>query len=288
MNVGWSMLAVLGALTSAALLMPAGSSAQAPRIVMMASTIGPIDAGMVAALEDAFLRQTGIVVRHAGAGTGAALEMAKTGSFDLVMVHARALEDKFVSDGFGVDRRDVMYNDFVILGPAADPASIRGERSAAAAFRKIAAVQAAFVTRGDNSGTHVKEKEIWQKAGLTPAGPWYQVWERGASGNAPTTRHADERQAYVLMDRATYVTLKQEIRLQILVEKDIDLLNYIAIIQVSPTRFPEVNAEGARRFADWLVSDEAQQLIKQFGVDRYGEALFFPNSEQWRNKHPRG
>jgi tungstate transport system substrate-binding protein len=270
-----------------ALLLPGGSLAQAPSIVMMASTIGPIDAGIVAALEDAFHRQTGIIVRHAGAGTGAALEMAKTGSFDLVMVHARALEDKFVADGFGVDRRDVMYNDFVILGPAADPAAIRGERSATGALRKIAAAQALFVTRGDNSGTHVKEKELWQKTGLAPTGAWYQVWERGASGNAPTTRYADERQAYVLMDRATYLTLKKEIRLQILVEKDVDLLNYIAVILVNPARFPKVNANGARRFADWLVSDEAQEIIKQFGVDRYGAALFFPNSDQWRTKHPR-
>jgi tungstate transport system substrate-binding protein len=280
-NVGWFVL-------SAALLLPGGSSAQAPSIVMMASTIGPIDAGIVAALEDAFFRRTGIVVRHAGAGTGAALEMAKTGSFDLVMVHARALEDKFVADGFGIDRRDVMYNDFVILGPPSDPAGIRGERGATAALRKIAAAQAAFVTRGDNSGTHVKEKELWQKAGMTPTGAWYQVWERGASGNAPTTRYADERQAYVLMDRATYLTLNKEIRLQILVEKDVDLLNYIAIIHVNPARFPKVNAEGARSFADWLVSDEAQEIIKQFGVDRYGAALFFPNSDQWRQKHPRG
>jgi tungstate transport system substrate-binding protein len=192
-NVGWFVL-------SAALLLPGGSSAQAPRIVMMASTIGPIDAGIVAALEDAFFRRTGIVVRHAGAGTGAALEMAKTGSFDLVMVHARALEDKFVADGFGIDRRDVMYNDFVILGPPSDPAGIRGQRGATAALRKIAAAQAAFVTRGDNSGTHVKESS----------------------------------------------------------------------------------------FADWLVSDEAQDIIKQFGVDRYGAALFFPNSDQWRQKHRRG
>ncbi len=174
-----------------------------------------------------------------------------------------------------------MYNDFVILGPAADPAGIRGERSAVAALRKIAAAQAMFVTRGDNSGTHVKEKELWQKAGLTPTGAWYQVWERGASGNAPTTRYADERQAYVLMDRATYLTLKKEIR-------DVDLLNHIAIILVNSARLPKVNVDGARRFADWLVSDEAQEIIKQFGVDRYGAALFFPNSDQWRQKHRKG
>jgi tungstate transport system substrate-binding protein len=259
-----------------------------PQVVMLASTIGPIDAGIVGALEDAFQRRSGIEVRHVGAGTGAALDMAKTGSFDLVMAHARALEDKFVADGFGVDRRDVMYNDFVVLGPPSDPARIRGEPRAAEAFRKIAAAHALFVARGDRSGTHVKEMEIWQKAGLTPSGSWYVVWERGATGNAPTTRYADERQAYVLMDRATYLTLKREIKLQVLVEKDTDLLNYIAVIRVNPARFPKVNADGARRFADWLVSDEAQQLIKTFGVDRYGEPLFFPSADAWRKKPPTG
>jgi tungstate transport system substrate-binding protein len=255
---------------------------------MMASTIGPIDAGIVSALEDAFRQRTGIDVRHAGAGTGAALDMAKTGSFDLVMVHARRLEDEFVAAGFGVDRRDVMYNDFVILGPPSDPARIRGERRAAAALAKIAAAQALFVTRGDRSGTHVKEMEIWQKAGIKPAGPWYVTFERGAAGNAPTTRHADERQAYVLMDRATVLTLKKGLKLDILVEKDEDLLNHIAVIRVNPERFPRVNADDARRFVDWLVSDEAQRLIQSFGRERYGESLFFPNSEEWRRQQRSG
>jgi tungstate transport system substrate-binding protein len=259
-----------------------------PRVVMMASTIGPIDAGIVAALEDAFRQRTGIDVRHAGAGTGAALEMAKTGSFDVVMVHARRLEDEFVAAGFGVDRRDVMYNDFVILGPASDPAGIRGERRATAALAKIAAARARFVTRGDRSGTHVKEMEIWQKAGIAPAGPWYVTFERGAAGNAPTTRYADERQAYVLMDRATVLTLTKDLRLQVLVEKDEDLLNYIAVIRVNPERFPRVNADDARRFVDWVVSDEAQRLIQSFGRDRYGESLFFPNSAEWRRKQRSG
>jgi tungstate transport system substrate-binding protein len=257
---------------------------QGGRMVMLASTIGPIDAGIVGALEEAFGRATGIEVRHAGAGTGAALEMAKTGSFDVVMVHARVLEDRFVAEGWGLDRRDVMYNDFVILGPAADPAGLRGAGKATAALARIAAAHAPFVTRGDRSGTHVKEEELWQKAGLTPGGAWYERWERGSTGNAPTTRHADARQAYVLMDRATYVTLKREIRLQILVEKDPDLLNYIAVILVNPARLPKVNAAGARRFADWLVGEEAQRLIQAFGVDRFGESLFFPNAESWRAK----
>jgi tungstate transport system substrate-binding protein len=254
-------------------------------MVMMASTIGPIDAGIVSALEDAYFKKTGVVVRHAGAGTGAALEMAKSGSFDLVMVHARALEDRFVADGFGVDRREVMYSDFVILGPAADPARIRGERRAADALRKIATAEAVFLTRGDNSGTHVKEVELWRTAGIAPRGVWYVKSERGAAGNAPTTRDADTRGAYVLMDRATYLTLKKEIALQVLVERDPDLLNYIAVVRVNPARLPRVNAEGARAFQAWLVSDEAQRLIKTFEADRYGEPLFFPNSDDWRKRH---
>jgi tungstate transport system substrate-binding protein len=254
---------------------------------MMASTIGPIDAGIVSALEEAFRTRTGIDVRPAGAGTGAAIEMAKTGSFDVVMVHARALEDKFVADGFGVDRRDVMYNDFVILGPAADPARVRGETRATEALRKIAAARARFVTRGDRSGTHVKEMELWEKAGIRPAGSWYVTWERGSTGNAPTTRHADQQQAYVLMDRATVLTLKNELRLRVLVEKDPDLLNDVAVIRVNSARFPRVNAADALRFVDWLSSDEAQGLIQRSGVDRYAEPLFFPNAGG-RAGRPRG
>lgn len=278
------ILAVTLALVAAA----AGRAADPPRLVMMASTFGPIDAGIVSALEDAYLKKTGVVVRHAGAGTGAAMEMAESGSFDLVMVHARALEDRFVADGFGVDRRDIMYNDFVILGPAADPAGIRGEKSVTAALARIAAARALFVTRGDNSGTHVKEKELWEQARVTPAGDWYVRFERGASGNAPTTRYANERGAYVLMDRATQITLKRDISLQILVEKDPAMLNYIAVIRVNPARFPRVNARDGQAFLDWLVSDEAQRLIKSFGVVEHGEPLFFPNSDQWRRANPGG
>jgi tungstate transport system substrate-binding protein len=255
-------------------------------VLLMACTIGPIDAGIVSALEDAYFAKSGVLVRHAGAGTGAALEMAKRGGFDLVMVHARALEDKFVADGFGVDRRDVMYNDFVVLGPPGDPAAIRGEKQVTAALAKIAKAQALFVTRGDSSGTHVKETELWKKTGIKPAGSWYVTYEKGAEGNAPTTRHADLRQAYILMDRATYLTLKKEISLQVLVEKDPELLNYIAVILVNPAKFPKANTQGAKAFVEWLISDEAQSLIKSFGVDQYGGPLFFPNSDGWRKKHP--
>lgn len=264
---------------------PAPPAAAKPG-VLLASTIGPIDAGIVETLEDAYFKKAGVRVRHVGAGTGATLEMAKSGSFDLVMVHARALEDKFVADGFGADRKDVMYNDFVILGPTSDPAKIKGEKSAAAAFQKLSQAKALTISRGDNSGTHVKEMEIWAKTGIKPTGEWYVVWDKGSTGNAPTTKYANERKAYVLMDRATQMTMKKEIDLEILVENDPDLLNYIAVILVNPGKFPKVNAAGAKDFQSWLVSEEAQKIVKDFGVDKYGEPLFFPNSDEWKKAHP--
>ena len=190
--------------------------AQTPRgtvepkdVLLMASTIGPIDAGNVGALEDPYLAKTGVLVRHAGAGTGAALEMTKRGGFDLVMLHARALEDRFVAEGFGVDRRDVMYNAFVILGPAADPAGIRGEQRPTVALEKIARGQALFVTRGDNSGTHVKEQECWEKAGRKPAGPWY-VTDAGGGGRERADDALCRSATGVRLDGSGHVSYPEE------------------------------------------------------------------------------
>jgi tungstate transport system substrate-binding protein len=247
--------------------------------VRLSSTIGPIDAGIVPLLAKKFEEKSGIRVTFEGAGTGATLKKAQTGEFDMVMVHARKLEDAFIAEGYGVNRRDVMYNDFVILGPQNDPAKIKGLASAAEAFDKIAAAKVPFVTRGDQSGTHVKEMEVWEKAGLKPEGSWYLLFADGKLGNKATTKYADEKKAYTLMDRATYLTLKKEIALESLVEGDTVLLNYIAVIAVNPAKFPTVNAAGAKAFTDWLVSPEAQNIIKAFGVDTYGEPLFFPNAQ---------
>jgi tungstate transport system substrate-binding protein len=252
----------------------------APADVRLSSTIGPIDAGIVPLLAKKFEEKTGVNIRFEGAGTGATLKKAQTGEFDMVMVHARKLEDAFVAEGYGVDRRDVMYNDFVILGPTGDPARIKGMKNAAEAFGNIAAAKALFVTRGDQSGTHVKEMEVWEKAGLKPEGDWYMLFADGKLGNKATTQYADGKKAYTLMDRATYLTLKKEIALTPLVEGDAVLLNYIAVIAVNPAKFPKVNAAGARAFMDWLVSAEGQGLIKTFGVDVYGEPLFFPNAKK--------
>jgi tungstate transport system substrate-binding protein len=248
--------------------------------ILLASTIGPIDAGIVGALEDAFTRKTGISVEHTGAGTGKAIQMAETGKYDLLLVHAKALEEKFVADGFGTKRYDLMYNDFVILGPASDPAKIRGMKDAAAALRAIAQAQASFVTRGDKSGTHVKELDVWKKAGIEPKGSWYQVFPEGAKGNAPTLAFANEKQAYTVMDRATYITMKAKITLQILVERDDVLLNYMTLIPVNPAKFPQVHHQEAMLFVEWLQGREAQTIIRDFGKDKYGEPLFFPNSPE--------
>jgi tungstate transport system substrate-binding protein len=248
--------------------------------IMLASTIGPIDAGIVGALEDAFTKKTGIAVEHTGAGTGKAIQMAETGKYDLLLVHAKALEEKFVADGFGTKRYDLMYNDFVILGPASDPAKIRGMKDAAAALKAIAQAQASFVTRGDKSGTHVKELEVWKKAGIEPQGAWYQVFPDGAKGNAPTLAFTNEKQAYTVMDRATYITMKSKITLQILVERDDILLNYMTLIPVNPAKFPQVHHAEAMQFVEWLQGREAQTIIRDFGKDKYGEPLFFPNSPE--------
>lgn len=251
--------------------------------VFMASTIGPIDAGIVAVLEDAFERETGIRVRHVGAGTGEALKIGQQGNVDLVMVHAKSLEEKFVKDGFGTKRIPLMYNDFVILGPAADPAGIKGLKSAAEALKMIAAKGVPFISRGDRSGTHVAEMELWEKTGIKPAGSWYKIYEKGNEGNAATLKYTDQQGAYTFMDRATFLSLQKSIKLVILAEKDEVLLNFISLIPVNPAKFPKVNYKETMTFVTWLTApDKGQMIIRDFGKDKYGSPLFFPDSEEWK------
>ena len=258
-------------------------AADGDKFIFLSSTIGPIDAGIVSILEDQFENETGIRVRHVGAGTGAALDIAKKCNIDLVMVHAKSLEEKFIADGFGTERIPLMYNDFVIVGPAADPAGIRGTKTAAEALKKIKEKGSLFISRGDKSGTHVAEMELWSKAGIKPEGAWYSVYEKGAEGNAPTLKYTDQKAAYTVIDRATYLSIKNQIKLSILVEGDEALLNYISLIQVNPAKCPEVNATDTKMFVNWLVSPEKGQLIiRDFGKDKYGSPLFFPNSLEWQ------
>jgi tungstate transport system substrate-binding protein len=273
-----------------ALLVPSLSFAQdGSKFILMASTIGPIDAGIVSVLADQFEKDTGIRVRYVGAGTGAALKMAEKGNFDLVMVHAKSLEEKFVKDGYGTERIPLMYNDFVIVGPAFDPAGIKGMKSATEAMKKIAEKGVPFVSRGDKSGTNVAELELWKKAGLKPAGSWYIVYEKGSEGNAATLKYADQKGAYTFMDRATYLSLKDKIKLVVLVEKDEDLLNYISLIPVNPKKFPKVNYKDTMIFVQWLTApDKGQKIVQSFGKDKYGSPLFFPNSNEWKEAEKAG
>jgi tungstate transport system substrate-binding protein len=254
------------------------------KFILLSSTIGPIDSGVVELLENEFEKESGIRVRHVGAGTGAALDIARKGNVDLVLVHAKSLEEKFVQEGFGTERIDLMYNDFVIVGPPDDPAGIKGMKMAVEALKRISEKKVTFISRGDKSGTHVAEMQLWEKAGIKPSGSWYVIYEKGATGNVPTLRYTDERNAYTVIDRATYLTLKGQIKLVVLVEKDDALLNYMTLIPVNPKKFPKVNYEDAMVFVKWLTSPErGQKIIRDFGKDKYGSPLFFPNSKEWRN-----
>ena len=263
---------------------PSLVTAQSSRFILMASTIGPIDSGIVDRLENEFEKETAIRVRHVGAGTGAALDIAKRGNVDLVLVHAKSLEEKFVNEGFGTERIDLMYNDFVIVGPPSDPAGIKGMEQATEALKRISERSVTFISRGDRSGTHVAEMELWGKAGIKPSGSWYVIYEKGAEGNVPTLRFTNEKGAYTVMDRATFLSLKDQIKLVVLVEKDEVLLNYISLIPVNPKKFAKVNYEDAMTFVKWLTAvDKGQKIIRDFGKEKYGDPLFFPNSKEWRN-----
>lgn len=276
----WFLLGIVCLLGACA---TSSSNVGGTKFILLASTIGPVDAGIVDALETAFEKDSGIRVRHVGAGTGATLDLARKGEFDLVMVHAKALEEKFVAEGFGNERIDLMYNDFVIVGPANDPAGIKGMKLAVDALKRISEKGVLFISRGDNSGTHVAEMELWKAAGIKPSGSWYQVYEKGSTGNAPTLQYTDQKAAYTVIDRATYLTLKDKIKLVVLVEKDEALLNFITLIPVNPKKFPKVNYQDTMIFVKWLTApDKGQKIIRDFGKDKFGSPLFFPNSKEWR------
>ncbi len=265
-------------------LSPSLTIAESSKFILLSSTIGPIDSGVVDLLENEFEKEAGIRVRHVGSGTGAALDIARKGNVDLVLVHAKSLEEKFVQEGFGTERIDLMYNDFVIVGPPSDPAGIKGMHQATEALKRISEKGVTFISRGDKSGTHVAEMQLWEKAAIKPSGSWYVIYEKGTMGNVPTLRYTDEKNAYTVIDRATYLTLKTQIKLAIPVEKDEALLNYMTLIPVNPQKFPQVNYGDVMVFVKWLTSPEkGQKIIKDFGKEKYGSSLFFPNSKEWRN-----
>jgi len=242
--------------------------------IILATTTSTQDSGLLDVLIPLFERKTGYFVKTIAVGSGQALALGRRGEADVLLVHAPEDERAFVAAGFGIHRRSVMYNDFIIVGPPSDPAGINGVRSAVDAFRKIACARAPFLSRGDNSGTHGKEKAVWSLAGIKVEGEqWYQ--ETGL-GMGETLTVASEKKAYTLTDRGSYLALKRRLNLIILSEGDRALKNVYHVIEVNPERWPHVKAKGARAFAEFIVSQEAQHIIKNFGVERFGTPLFFP------------
>ncbi len=272
-NLGVRLAAV--AISIAAPLLGSVAVAERPFIIVQ-STTSTQNSGLLDAILPAFEAETGIDVRVVAVGTGQALKNAANGDGDVVLVHARAAEEKFVAAGFGIDRRDVMYNDFVLLGPGADPAGITGLRDAPAALRRIAAAKAPFVSRGDDSGTHRKELALWEEAGVdarAASGTWYR--ETG-SGMGATLNTAVSMGAYVMSDRATWVSFRNRGDFAVLVEGDPRLFNQYGVMLVNPARHSRVKVTQARAFIEWLTGPEGQAAIARYRIN--GEPLFHPNA----------
>ncbi len=248
-----------------------------PQRLILATTTSTADSGLLDAILPDFEERYNATVDVIAVGTGQALEMGEAGDADVLLVHSPAREEAFVVDGHGVERVPVMYNDFIILGPAEDPAGIRGMTDAAAAFTQIAEQEATFVSRGDDSGTHTKELAIWEAAGITPEGDWYIS---AGQGMGAVLTMSDEQQAYTLADRATYLAfLAEGLSLEIMVEGDPILFNPYGVIAVNPETHPNVNYELAQQFIDWLTSVETQTTIADY--QRFGQSLFTPDSDAW-------
>lgn len=253
-------------------ILPLSAAAQRPPVIL-STTTSTQDSGLLDMLVPLFERQTGYSVKTIAIGTGQALALAGRGEADVVLAHAPALEKKYIADGKMLNRRLVMYNDFVIIGPAEDPAKIKGMTKAADAMKAIASTGSRFVSRGDNSGTHNLEKELWKLAGVEPQTGWYI---ESGQGMGATLGIADDRKAYTLTDRGTYLAFQKRVRLPILLEGDRPLLNLYSVMEVNPANGPKVNTAGGKAFADFMVSADVQRVIKTFGVDKYGQPLFVP------------
>lgn len=251
-------------------------AAKAQKNLILATTTSTQDTGLLDTLNPIFEKKTGYFVKTIAVGSGQAMAMGAKGEADVLLVHSPAAEKKFMAEGNGVSRKLVMHNDFIIVGPPSDPAGIKGMKSAADALKQISAKGALFMSRGDNSGTHAKEKDLWKKAGINPEGQ--KFYQQTGLGMGQTLNVAAEKKAYTLADRGTYLSLKKNLGLDILVEGDKSLLNIYHVIDVNPVKFPKVNAAGAKAFADFMVSKQTQAIIAKFGVDKYGSPLFFPDA----------
>jgi len=248
------------------------------RSITIASTTSTEQSGLFSHILPIFTRETGIAVRIVALGTGQALDVGRRGDADVVFVHDRAAEEKFVAEGFGGPRRHVMYNDFVIIGPASDPARIAGLRDTHQALRRIAEARAPFVSRGDRSGTHAAELRLWQGAGVDPAGGRGQWYREVGQGMGPALNTAAAQNAYILADRGTWLSFRNRQDLKVLVEGDARLFNQYGVMLVNPQRHPHVKAADGQRFIGWIVSPAGQAAIAGYKID--GEQLFFPNAAQ--------
>jgi len=261
-----------------ALLLAASVAFAAPvqKTLILATTTSTQDSGLLDELLPVFQKQTGYFVKTISVGSGQAMKMGEKGEADVLLVHSPDAEKKFMEQGFGVNRKLVMHNDFIILGPASDPAKIKGQKSAKEALKQIAAANALFLSRGDNSGTHALEKKLWKATGINQEGQkWYQ---QTGLGMGQTLSVAAEKNGYTIADRGTYLSLKKNLGLVILVEGDAALLNIYHVIDVNPAKWPKVNAAGAKAFSDFMVSKKTQKIIKTYGVSKYGAPLFFPDA----------
>ena len=269
------MCLVRGAIAVLAVLLAGCTPANAPqRDILLATTTSFQDSGLLDVLVKDFGDRTGRRVRATAVGTGAALAIGAKGDADVVVVHAPKAEHEFMAAGNGDRRHLFMHNDFIVVGPSGDPAGIRG-KPVFEALRRIASAGAAFISRGDRSGTHLLELDLWERTGVKPSGAWYV---EAATGMGQTLTIASEKRAYTLTDRGTYLARKSQLELAILVEKDPPLTNLYHVITVHPGKFPRVNNDGANAFADFLLSSRAQELIRTFGVEKLGEPLFFPDA----------
>lgn len=247
-----------------------------PPVITLATTTSALDSGLLDALLPLFERQVGINVKVVAVGSGQALELGRRGDADVLLTHAPRDEEQFMAAGHGRARFSLMHNEFVVVGPAADPASVRGAGSAAEAFRRIAASGAPFVSRGDESGTYQRERQIWAEAEIEPEGDWYI---QAGSGMAAALRMAGEKDAYTLSDRGTFLSLRRSLDLHVQFEGDPLLVNQYSVILVAPQPGSQERSEAAAAFARFLRSPQAQDVIAEFGVERFGEPLFVPDDE---------
>lgn len=249
--------------------------AQTNKNIILATTTSTRDSGLLEYILPKFEKKYGYKVDVVAVGTGQALKLGMDGNADVLLVHAKADEEKFVNEGHGLKRFDVMYNDFIVLGPKEDKLEIKAEKNAADALKKIADGKANFVSRGDDSGTHKLEKKLWKKNNINPAGDWYISVGKGM---AETLLIANEKKAYTISDRATYLAIKDKLELEVLLENKNDLINQYGVIAVNPNKSKKINSKGAQDFIEWILSKETQNLIGEFGKEKYGQSLFISNA----------